>query len=79
MDPGHASRGLWGHTLGRCSSWDEKLISEQAKMLFFLLDFSGRHSSEVFDKVLSFVLFFPPFLSSREEERKEVAELKLGE
>lgn len=32
-----------------------------------------------FDKVLSFVLFFPPFLPSGEEERKETTELKLGE
>lgn len=79
MDTGHFSHRLWGDTLGRCSSWDEKFISEQAKMLFFLLDFSGRHSCEVIDKVLSFVLFFPPFLSSREEERKKMTELKLSE
>lgn len=38
---------------------------------FFLLGFRRRHSREVVDKVLSFVLFFPPFLSSREEERKK--------
>lgn len=35
--------------------------------LFFLLRFSGKSSYEVFDKVLGFVLFFLPLLSSREE------------
>lgn len=35
--------------------------------LFFLLCFSGKSSYEVFDKVLGFVLFFLPLLSSREE------------
>lgn len=67
MDTGHTSRGLWGDALGRCSGWDEKFISEQAEVLFFLLGFSGRHSHEVVDKVLSFVLFFLLFLSSRKK------------
>lgn len=51
MDTGHAPHGLWGDALRRCCSWDEKFISEQAKVLFFPLGFSGRHSCEVVDKV----------------------------
>lgn len=53
----------------------KSLSVNRPRCSFFLLGFSGRHSHEVVDKVLSFVLFFyffPP-------ERKEMTELKLGE